>query len=310
MNMRKLSVILTALAVAFGFVGPAMAQPVFFYPTLDPVAGFSGGVTASTPCVLTKYVGSTVGKPTVEVAAGGDVTFKIAAVADATTGSPTLNGVFDLSTPAAAVDTMGEFVQLVNSTGGNWRAVLVSCLAADLTDNTVDTLTATDASTPSGVALFRDSTVASASAIFSAQVALVPTDASTNIRFWLSGAPVGNTTGSSKVNENPFDGLQTFIQHIREKITSSGTVALFEVLGVQRKYAGGTSGGAVISETVRTLYAETGAATTVEKTLNFHNGPIVTAPGELVIVRQRTGTALTVESINGSGYTTKYGARR
>lgn len=261
------------------------------------VAASESGVVDSTACVLLKYRGTSTGKPTYEVAAGGDLTLKIAGVADVTTGSAS-NGIFDLSTPAAGVDTVGEFVNLVNTQGSNWVAVLVSCLASDLTDNAFDDIAATDVSGPKGVAITREATSASATAIFSAQAALLPDDAETNIQFFLGVGPSGSPTSANKPNANPFANYQTFVQHIREKITSTGVVALFEVLAVKRTY---DSAGKV-SETVRTIYSETGAATTVEKTVNFHNGPLVTAPGELVIVRQRTATDLTAAQIAGSGY--------
>jgi hypothetical protein len=289
-TLRKMFALALVAALTLAAV-PASAQSVVFLREQVSVAGAVSATTGATsaPCVLVKYVGSTAGKPTVEAAAGGDVTFKIATVADATIGSPNLDGIFDLSTPAAAVDTMGEFVNLINTTGSNWRAVLVGCLASDLTDNAIFTLAATDAATPVGVPLYREATSASATSVFSAQTVLLPDNAHTNIAFFLSG---------SKVNTNPLNDYQTFVQHIRERITSAGTVALFEVLGVKRTY---DSNGKV-SETVRTLYAETGANTTVEKTVNFHNGPIPASPGEFVMVRQRTGTDLTAISLNGSGY--------
>lgn len=299
-NILKFALALTA---AVALAAPVAAQsPVFFTTPVDSVAGVENATTGDSTCILVKYVGSTAGKPTVEAAAGGDLTFKIAGSADTTTGSPSLNGVFDLSTPAAAVDTMGELVTLINTTGSNWKAVLVNCLASDLTDNAIFTLSATDASAPAGVSFFREATSASASSVFTAQAALLPADAygdaHTNIRFWLTGSPVGNTTGSAKVNPDPFAGWQTFVQHIRENITSSGTVALFEILGVKRTY---DSTGKV-SDTVRRIYAETGANTTVEKVVNFHNGPVVLAPGEIAVVRQSTGTDLTAIKLGASGY--------
>lgn len=298
--MRRLVKRFAAGLAALLLVVPATASaqaPVVFYSSVDSVAGASSTTTDS-PCVLVKYVGSTAGKPTVETAAGGDVTFKIAGSADTTIGSPNLDGIFDLSTPAAAVDTVGEFVNLINTTGSNWRAVLVSCLASDLTDNHLATLSATDASGPKGVALNQDAAVASASSIFSAQVALLPGDAHTNISFFLSGSPTGSPSGSSKVNSNPFERHQQFVQAAREKITSSGTVALAELLAVKRTY---DSAGKV-SEVVRVLWSETGAATTVEKSKDFTSGPLVAAIGELVIWRQRTATDLTAVSLGVNGY--------
>jgi hypothetical protein len=304
MKMRSFrSTLAVALVAALSLVGlPAYAQqPVVFFRNVDSVAGFASATVDDTTCVLVKYVGSATGKPTVEVAAGGDLTFKIAAVADATTGSPNLDGIYDLSAPAAAVDTYGEFVNLVNTTGSNWRAVLVSCLASDLTNNTLDDIAATEAAGPKGVALTREATSASATSIFSAQVAVLPPGAATDIRFFLSGAPVGATTGSSKVNSNPFANYQTFMQNVREKITSTGTVALFEVLGVARTY---DSAGKV-SETVRTIWSETGAATTVEKAKDFNSGPLPAARGELVVVRQRTATDLTAISLGANGFSVR-----
>jgi hypothetical protein len=305
MKMRTLrSAFALALAAILALipVAPVAAQqPIVFFRNVDAVSGQASATVDDTPCVLVKYVGSTTGKPTVEVAAGGDLTFKIAGSADTTTGSPSLDGIFDLSTPAAAVDTYGEFVNLVNTTGSNWRAVLVACLASDLTNNTLDDIAATDASNPKGVALTREATSASATSVFSAQVAALPPGVATDIRFFLSGSPVGNTTGSAKVNPNPFGNYQTFIQNIREKITSAGTVALFEVLGVTRTY---DSSGKV-TETVRPVWAETGAATTVEKAKDFNSGPLVMAKGELVIVRQRTATDLTAINLGVNGYTVR-----
>src|SRR2546428_831133 len=145
MNMRRLLKFVTALALITLLTSPAVAlPPAQGVITQDSVAGFSGAVngTGSATCLLVKYVGTSAGKPTVEAAAGGDLTFKIGGVADATTGrdsagvSPN-SGIWDLSTPHASVDTMGELVSLINTVGTNWRAVLVSCLASDLTDNTI-----------------------------------------------------------------------------------------------------------------------------------------------------------------------------
>lgn len=301
MTMRSLRTLFVAALAALSFTTPAVAQgPVAFFQNVDSLAGSVSGVVddAGAPCVLVKYVGSTAGKPTVEVAAGGDLTFKIAGSADTTTGSPSLNGIFDLSTPAAAVDTVGEFVNLVNTTGSNWRAVLVACLADDLTDNTLDDISATDAAGPKGVALTREATSASATSTFSAQVAALPGDAASNISFFLSGSPTGSPTGSSKINPNPFGNYQIFVQNAREKITSTGTIGLMAVLAVKRTY---DSSGKV-SETVRTLWSETGAATTVEKAKDFNSGPLVGGIGEMIILRQRTGTDLTAAQLGVNGY--------
>lgn len=98
---------------------------------------------------------------TVEVAAGGDMTLKIGALsseaADTTIGSPNLDGVFDLSTPAAAVNTYGELIDLINI-NPYWKARLVGVLRSDLTNNTLITLSATQCKNIV-VGLLRDTTV-------------------------------------------------------------------------------------------------------------------------------------------------------
>lgn len=295
--MRALKQFLATLVVTLGIVSPVAAQPIFVYPNIESFAASASSNTTDQSCMLIKYRGTTAGKATVEVAAGGDMTLKIAGAADTTTGSAS-NGIFDLSTPAAGVDTMGELVNLINTTGSNWVAVLTGCLATDLTDNTITTISATETNGPKGVALTRDGAVASATSIFSAQVALYPGLCNTDITCFTSGSPVGSPSGSTKVNPKAFGDHQVFVQHIREKITSSGTVALLEVIAARRSY----DASGQVTETTRVLYAETGANTTVEKVVNFHNGPIVGAVGETIIVRQRTATDLTAAQIAGSAY--------
>src|SRR5687768_7034440 len=118
MKMRKLTKIVAVALIAL-LAAPAAnvsAQPAAFLRNVDSVSGSASTTNADVPCILVKYVGSGAGKPTVETAAGGDVTFKIATVADVTTGSAA-NGIFDLSTPAAAEDTWGEVVNLINTQG-------------------------------------------------------------------------------------------------------------------------------------------------------------------------------------------------
>lgn len=297
-NPSPFRIALALALAAFVAFAPVTAIPVAAHPPdgAVSVAGFASAVQTTATAALVRYVGSTAGLPTVAVdATTGDLTFQLAAAAVDEFECPVsgaLGGIIDVSD--AACDTFGEVVNVINASD-SWRIVLVSSLASDLSTNAIFTLSATDASGPAGVRLFRDETVASATSVFSAQVALLPAGAESDIGFFLStgGGPTG-----ARVNTDPLVRYQTFVQHIREQITSSGTVALFEVLGVRRTY---DSNGR-ISDTVRTLYAETGAATTAELERNFHPGPVVAAPGELVIVRQRTGTALTVASINGSGY--------
>lgn len=268
------------------------AQGWLISPPVNPASGSTTSVTSTdNVCILTRYVGAGAGKQTVEVAAGGDITYKLATVADATTGSPSLNGIFDLSTPAAAVDTYGELVSLINTTGSNWKAVLVNCLAADTTDNTLVTLAATDATTPKGVALYRDNTVS-----LTSLVSALPPGADTDIRFWTTGTSV-----NTRINPNPFGNFQTFVQAIHEKITSSGTVGQFRILGITPTY----SSTGVYSEVVRVIFSTLGGATTVDNNQSFDGFPIVGAPNEKLAADITTGTALTVINMQIGGFTRK-----
>jgi hypothetical protein len=297
MTMRKLTSLFLALTMLVALAPiPVAAEFVFLPPNrVVGIAASSTNNTTGSACLAIKYRGTTAGQPTVTVASGGDLTLSIpAGTADVTTGSPSLDGIFDLSSPAAAVDTMGELVTLINTTGSNWQAALISCLAADLTNDTITTISATEVPFVGGLVLTRDAAVASATSVFSAQVLLVPEDAATDAgsQFFFSG---------TRVNTNPFEGYQPFVQYWRENITSSGTVALNEILGVKRTY----SSTGRVSETVRVLWAITGANSTVEATFNYAAGPLVGATGELIVVRQRTATALTVQSIQGAGFIVK-----
>jgi hypothetical protein len=292
--MRRFIASLTALAVAaFITAAPVAAQTSYPPAGSSPISGASTSISAQEAAILIKYVGTTTaGIPTVTVAAGGDITLEIAGVADATTGSPTLNGIFDLSTPAAAVDTVGELVTLINTTGSNWRAVLTSGLTGDTTDNTFITLVEREVPT-FGVRLFRDVTVA----LFSS-VAILPPLAETEWPFW----GVGADQLRSKPNPNAFAGWQCFLQYASERITSAGTVGVFTVSAVKNTY----SATGAVTQTRRILWTPTGGATTVAT-----NTPVgltfVGAPGEFFIVRQETGTDLTVTQVFGTGYMVKVG---
>jgi hypothetical protein len=96
-----------------------------------------------------------------EVLAAGDLVLShgaslAAKIGDTDIGSPTLTGTFDLSTPAAAVDTYGELFDLANKSP-NWRIKPGAVRRADKTDNTLIALAATQCN-QSVVSLLRDTT--------------------------------------------------------------------------------------------------------------------------------------------------------
>jgi len=116
---------------------------------IAPTQGASiiGATTVGGPLFWIRYLGATDSGATVAVAAGGDIAVTTdGSTADTTVGSPTLNGTFDLSTPGAAVNLMGELRDLWIQSP-NWDFVLLGARRASFTDNCVLTVTAVDLST-------------------------------------------------------------------------------------------------------------------------------------------------------------------
>lgn len=225
--------------------------------------GILRGVSAvsTEPKILVRYTGTGSLGGTVTVSAGGDITFSQgavgASVADATVecdssiaASGSRSGIFDLSTPHANCDTLGEVVDLINNQGTNWLAVIVNGLRSDATDNVFITLSETAANGIDGVGLLDDGTVS----LFTTQ-AFLPT-AATKLPFYTT-CPTQRTCRVLK--ENPFAGLTTVVYAMTAKNTTAGA-ATHQLHCVQKvhKLAGG-------SETV-TSYAKASGATTVEDT--------------------------------------------
>jgi hypothetical protein len=282
--IRKMLVLLAAAFVVVGIVSVPTATAVDI-PLRNPV-GVSGALSAVSTDVgmWVKWVGPTVftTKPTVAVAAAdSDMAFTVNGAADTTiTGCGGTAGTLD--TAQAACDTIIELCNTIN-TSANWACALENMLGSTTAVNTLITLGATDASTPGGVAILKDTVVA-----LDVYVSLRP---GVDMGFFLAGP--------TKLNKNPVSDTVTLVQSIRENITSAGVIGNFEVLGVKRVY-GGTSG-KTLTETVRTMWSEVGAATTVEKTANFWNFPLMSQPGEIVLVHQSAGTGLTAPKLNAVG---------
>lgn len=110
-------------------------------------ASIVGSTTVGGPFFWIRYLGDTDSGATVTVEGTGNILITTdGTTADLTVGSPTLNGTYDLSTPGAAVDTMGELRDLwIQST--NWDIVLLGARRASLTNNTVLTVAEVDLST-------------------------------------------------------------------------------------------------------------------------------------------------------------------
>lgn len=126
------------------------------YQAPDTILSYT--TETSCPVMDIQYVGSEA-SCTVEVAAGGDMTIKIgdlgSEAGDANIGA---SGVIDLSTPAAGFDTFGELADYLNSKK-DYNCML-HAHPDDSTDNTINTLSATQAKYPNKASCLLDGAVA------------------------------------------------------------------------------------------------------------------------------------------------------
>lgn len=169
-----LSPILVTAQDSYGVAAARVANGTGF------LRGFSAVSTES--LILLRYTGTSALGGTITVAAGGDLTFSQGAVGssavDATmecdaaiAASGSRNGIYDLSTPDVACDTLGEVVDLINSQGTNWRAVILDGARANLTDNMFITLSeSAGVNSIDGLGLLNDGTTS-----FSQSIAVCPT---------------------------------------------------------------------------------------------------------------------------------------
>jgi hypothetical protein len=134
-----------------------------------PTQGVSieGATAVGGPLFWIRYLGDTDSGASVTVEAAGNILITTdGTTADTTVGSPTLNGTFDLSTPGAAVDTMGELRDLWIQSA-NWDIVLLGARRASLTNNVILTVAEVDLSTAAkkatGHFFFQDPAVVDAS---------------------------------------------------------------------------------------------------------------------------------------------------
>lgn len=230
----------------------------------SPLPAHLNSDTAGSVAMLVKYIGTGT-SATVAVAAGGDMTFQVAAANDTTVNT---TGTIDCSTPGASTDTMGEVCDLINASA-NWVCVLVDALRSDSTDNTLAELSTAQATRADGVALYFDSAVA---ASYHAGMALLPPGYQTDIRPWIAK--------NGKPLENPFAGQQTAVRWVEGYSTyaTTGTFNIYSVKPKNRKTGG--------SETVTTLWSEgTGLSTANKQLTQFQYFPLLGRVNEKVIVR-------------------------
>jgi len=292
--MKKLFAVAVALVALFA-TSPVLAQGVNLQgiqvaPFKAMHAGDLINAVSTDVGIYVKYVGTGDGVATVEVAAGtGDLTFIDTGAATDSFECPVaapLGGVIDVND--AACDTVGEVLDIINASG-DWVAVAAGMLRTDSTDDALNTLAATDAKSPNGLGLLKDTIVA----LNITNVVFPVSDGGRNagLQNWL---PFGQT----KLAKNPFKDRATTLLYASENVTSSGVIGQFVVYCVTPNYD--PNGG---SEVVQTLYTETGAATTVTGYINeFVNAGGLTCTGGKMLVRMSAGTDLTVPLVLSSGY--------
>jgi len=243
-----------------------------FAQVAQPVSGNVASDTAGSVALLIKYVGTTAGSATtdVAVAAGGDMTFRVAGVASTTINSAAVcgavAGTLDLSTPAGTCDTLGEVVDVINATA-DWRAVLVSALRSDASDNTLTTFAVTAAQKAEGIAVYFDSAVS-----LTTTIALIPETCKTDIRCYMS--PNGSLLS------NPYAGQQTEVRWVAG-FSTFATTGNFQIFSVRAFNKTGVS-----SEVVRTMWQEvTGATGTNKQLTQFQYFGLLGGPSEKMLVR-------------------------
>jgi len=102
------------------------------------------GTDANAPIAMRiKWIGTTAtGDASIAIAAGGDIT--VQGDDGAADTSISTDGTIDLSTPAAAEDTIGEVCDVFNNdSDGNWQCILVDVVPSESSDNTLATLAET-----------------------------------------------------------------------------------------------------------------------------------------------------------------------
>lgn len=296
------------IAAAFLVVGtpaPVSAQFAFLNPAdLVPISGYISAINTDV-ALRVKFIGTkgAAGDPTVAVATNKSISF----TTDGSTADTSITNVCGgvagtLDTSQAACNTYGKLINVINASG-NWVAIPGAVLATDSSNTAQTNLSATKAATEGGVAILKLTSV-----LFNLGTELVPAPALTglgsqaqvipyDIRFWLSKGP-----GSNKLNPNPFaDYFGMLLGYNVVSTYASGTSTIV-VYGVTPKFTftgpNATNGlpTYTYSESVRTIWNKAAGATTVATVDDYSRFPIITAPGERLIVRTENSAAMSAAS--------------
>lgn len=291
--MRRFLTLAAAIALAAFTAAPSQAQiAIAGLEFVGPAGGYSNVVDTDV-ALYVKYVGSTAGKPTVEVASNGDITFKIAGSVDATVGCPTIGtGIIDVS--HADCNTFIEVINKVHGQSSNWLIALGAALGSDSSDDSLLLTSATDASIRTdGAVLYYDTNYAG-SAPFVTILFGDPDLAAGKGSFFFQG---------NRINPDPFKNLYTIVSGFVEKKTSGGTIADTVLYAVRGTYDGVLGSTLRYSETVRELWRQTGGATATQATGPTAAAvPLVGGKGEKLVLRIGSTTTISAQALVGAGY--------
>lgn len=275
----------------FGLLGILLVVGVGVSAAVRTPAGRAVAADDTDVAMLVRYIGTASGGGEVAVAAGGDITFTEATVAENDFECPVsgaLGGVIDVSDTAC--DTLGEVCDVINGTGAgstNWRCVLLDGHRADSSNDTLLTISATTADALDGLGLKFDTDVMKATS-----VAMVPLKAR-RMPFYLVG---GGSGANEKLVRSPFKNTQTavtFIYAVAGTATGADTIEILELEG----YSPGTK-----AETLSTYFSVAGGTAGVATTKDFTNAPQLSNLGSKFIVRYKAATTYASGQLTANGY--------
>ena len=263
--MKRLTYAAAAVLLVLGLAAiPAQSQSYGFVPLLnpDPVSGTIGAINGDV-ALLIRYIGINAGGGEVTVAAGGAITLSEATVATDTVECPISGvaaGIIDVTN--GDCNTLGEVVDVINTEGSAFRAVILDGLRTDSSNNTLLAAGIATADSKDGYKVYWDTNVTN----FNLSIALTPYR---TIDHYLTaasgpktdtaavGAVWGFITNGEKLIDNVYSGTRTVLYRANETVTYTGVGTGLEIHSVETRNKNGYLG----SETVTTYTDLLGAST-------------------------------------------------
>lgn len=294
---RLAAVTVAAVLTALAPVPLAAQSPgaVYVVPATG-VTSLSASVTAvdTAPLMIVKYIGPTVQAHTFAVTTF-DYIFTVGGSADATINvqatTPCGGSVGTLDTNDSDCNTLQELVNEINASP-NWLAIPISGLPSDSVD-TGGRSSAADVGavvTPAaGTVVYIDSSDA-----LTTYSAFTPGNR-VDIRDYVTG------TSGAYLPMDPWKGKVTTVDYYLQNFTCTAAGTATDGFWAIKDVWGGTAG-KTWSPTVRQIYAFTGAATTVDKALDFSRAPLFGNPGERIVARGVTTVTHTAPRVQSFGF--------